>query len=79
MCCHLQKAGTVKITKNGGGKILGCLKMGPINAVVKKNSDKNMGAVKFGKTGGGEVIIKNGGGENLNLKIGSDTYVWPDI
>ena len=38
-----------------------------------------MGAVKFGKTGGGEVIIKNGGGENLNLKIGSDTYVWPDI
>ena len=29
-----------------------------------------MGTVKFGKIGGGEVIIKNRGGENL-LKIGS--------
>ena len=28
-----QKAGAVKITKNGGGKILGCLEMGPVNAL----------------------------------------------
>ena len=31
---HLQTAGAVKITKNGGGKILGCLKMGAVNYVL---------------------------------------------
>ena len=31
---HLQTAGAVIITKNGGGKILGCLKMGAVNYVL---------------------------------------------
>ena len=34
ICVAHQKAGAVKTTKNGGGKILGCLKMGAVNYVI---------------------------------------------
>ena len=40
-----------------------------------------MGAVNFGKSGGGEVIIKNGGGENFivtaHMYVPTHMYVPP--
>ena len=85
MCGPVQKAGAVKMTKNGCGQNTGMSENGGDKCCSQKNYDlvtylkengsgkivtKIWGVVKFGKTGDGEVIIKkNGGGEN----------VWPYI